>query len=140
MAHAVAAESGTGSPCRVAGSTGYSAYWIGQVARRYNQQGPAGVGDARHQPARPAGSGRLLSAEQQAALGRALREPAPDGGEWTGPTVAAWMSRELGRPVSRYLGWVYLRRLGLRRYTPRPRHVHAADAAAQEAFKGGSAS
>ncbi len=125
---------------QVAGSTGYSAYWIGQIARRYNQQGPVGVADRRHHPPGPSGPGRLLSDEQQAALRTALHGPAPAGGAWTGPTVAAWMSETLGRRVGRALGWVYLRRLGLRRYRPRPRHVQSADAAAQAAFKGGSAS
>jgi hypothetical protein len=28
----------------LAGVTGYSAYWIGQLAKRYNTQGPAGPG------------------------------------------------------------------------------------------------
>ena len=28
--------------------TGYSAYWIGQIARRYNTNGPDGVRDRRH--------------------------------------------------------------------------------------------
>jgi hypothetical protein len=27
---------------------GYSAYWIGQIARRYNTEGPDGVRDRRH--------------------------------------------------------------------------------------------
>lgn len=33
----------------VASITGYSACWIGRIAQRYNQQGPAGVKDLRHQ-------------------------------------------------------------------------------------------
>ena len=32
----------------VASVTGYSAYWIGQMASRYNCEGPDGVGDRRH--------------------------------------------------------------------------------------------
>ena len=32
----------------VAAMTGYSAYWIGQIARRYNTEGPDGVRDRRH--------------------------------------------------------------------------------------------
>ncbi len=27
----------------IAESTGYSRYWIGQIARRYNQEGPTGI-------------------------------------------------------------------------------------------------
>ncbi len=45
----------------VARITGYSAYWIGRIARRYNLHGPAGVKDFRHQT-RP--SVPLLSASQ----------------------------------------------------------------------------
>jgi transposase len=33
----------------IASITGYSAYWIGRIARRYNQQGLDGVRDLRHQ-------------------------------------------------------------------------------------------
>src|SRR5258708_14126052 len=32
----------------VARVTGYSAYWIGQIARRYNRDGPNGGPDRRH--------------------------------------------------------------------------------------------
>lgn len=119
---------------QVAAVTGYSAYWIGRIARRYHEQGPAGVEDRRHQAR---GATGVLSAEQQEELRQALRGPAPDGEQWTGRTVAEWMTARLGRTVAYWLGWAYLRRLGLRRYVPRPRHVKA-DAVAQETFKGGS--
>jgi hypothetical protein len=33
----------------IASITGYSAYWIGRIARRNNQHGPAGVKDLRRQ-------------------------------------------------------------------------------------------
>jgi transposase len=49
----------------IAGITGYSAYWIGRIARRYNEQGPDGVKDQRHQ-ARPGRA--LLAAAQQDEL------------------------------------------------------------------------
>src|SRR5260221_10266352 len=53
----------------VAAMTGYSAYWIGQIARRYNTHGPDGVRDRRHtictaQPELPA----LQLAELEALL------------------------------------------------------------------------
>jgi transposase len=61
----------------VASITGYSAYWIGRIARRYNEQGPHGVRDRRHQ-SRP--STPLLSASQQDELVAALAAGiAPDG-------------------------------------------------------------
>jgi transposase len=75
----------------------------------------------------------------QEQLRQALTGPAPTGDKWTGRTVAEWLSARLGQPIAYHLGWRYLRRLGLRRRVPRPRHVQA-DAAEQDAFKGGSAS
>src|SRR5258705_13864642 len=61
----------------VARITGYSAYWIGRIARRYNEHGPTGVKDYRHQ-SRP--STLLLSASQQDELVAALAAGgAPEG-------------------------------------------------------------
>ena len=115
---------------RVAASTGYSTRWIGQLAQRYNAAGPAGLGDHRQQNS---GSARVLSAAQEAALAAALEGPAPDGGMWTSPKVAAWIQQTTGRAVSDHLGWVSLRRAGFTPRRPRPRHAEA-DAAAQAAF------
>src|SRR5258708_26521914 len=33
---------------QVSAVTGYSAYWIGQLAKRYNTEGPAGMHNRRH--------------------------------------------------------------------------------------------
>jgi transposase len=116
----------------IASISGYSAYWIGRIARRYNQHGPAGVKDLRHQ-SRP--STPLLSGSQQDELVAALAAGgAPEGERWSGRTVAAWISQRLGRRVGRQLGWAYLRRLGARLRVPRPRHVHA-DPQVQTDFK-----
>ncbi len=121
---------------QVAAVTGYSAYWIGQIARRYNQQGSAGVSNRWHQAA---GQAPTVADAVLEELRQAMQQPAPDGEVWTGRTVAEWLSRRLGRPISYHLGWRTLRRLGWRRTAPRPRHIQAADAAAHDAFKGGSA-
>lgn len=116
----------------IASITGYSAYWIGRIARRYNERGPDGVKDLRHQ-SRP--STPLLRAAQQDELVAALATgAAPEGDRWSGRTVAAWISQRLGRRVGRQLGWVYLRRLGARLRMPRPRHVQT-DPQAQADFK-----
>ncbi len=116
----------------IASITGYSAYWIGHIARRYNEHGPDGVKDRRHQ-SRP--STPLLKAMQQDELVAALAAGgAPEGERWSGRTVAAWISQRLGRRVGRQLGWVYLRRLGARLRVPRPRHVQA-DPQAQKDFR-----
>jgi hypothetical protein len=48
--------------------------------------------------------------------------------------VAAWLSERLGCQVGRHLGWRYLRRLGARWLTSRPRHAKA-DPQAQAEFK-----
>ena len=117
---------------QVAASTGYSRYWIGQLVRRYNREGPEGMRNRQYthsHRARP-----LLSPDQLAELAAAVRGLAPQGDVWVGRTVAAWISQKVGRSVSVYLGWAYLVRLEGKRRKPRPRHVQA-DAAEQEAFK-----
>jgi transposase len=115
----------------VAAVTGYSAYWIGQIAQRYNSDGPDGVRDRRHTNC----AGRSnLPASQLAELAAAVAGPHPAGDRWCGRTVATWLSERLGRHISRQLGWRSLRRLGARWLQPRPRHVRA-DAQAQADFK-----
>ena len=120
----------------IAESTGYSGYWIGQIARRYNGAGPAGMQNRRFTHSHRAAP--VLSPELLAELAATVRGPAPEGDEWLGRTVAKWMSTRLGRPVSVQLGWTYLVRLDGKRRKPRPRHVQA-DPAEQEAFKKTSA-
>lgn len=114
----------------VIAATGYSRTWIQTIARRYNQAGPAGLGDRRH--ANP-GSPPLLDAAGHAALKVALGEVAPDGGLWTGPKVARWIGQRLGRSVADRRGWEYLRRLGYTPHRPRPAHTQA-DPDEQAAF------
>src|SRR5260370_42288740 len=101
----------------VAAVTGYSAYWIGQIARRYNTDGPEGVRDRRHAMCigRPA-----LPASHLTDLRAAVASPHPDGDHWCGRTVATWLSQRLGRQVRRQLGWRYPPRRGRRWPEPRP--------------------
>ena len=119
----------------VATVTGYSVNWVREIARRYRQDGPGGVGDRRHHnPGGPA----LLDAAGRAALQEALAGPAPDGGLWTGRQVATWLSAYVQRPIHPQRGWEYLTHLGFSLQQPRPTAVQA-DAVAQAAFnKGGS--
>ena len=124
---------GGASTAGVARSTSYSVNWVREIARRYREEGPAGIGDRRH--GNP-GAAPLLEVARQEALREALRGPAPDGGLWTGRSVAAWMSARLGRSVSVQRGWEWMRRLGYTPQRPRP-HETRADPAAQEAFKKG---
>ena len=124
----------TGMPtAEVARVSRYSVNWVRELARRYREEGPAGIGDRRH--GNP-GAAPLLDAEQQAQLRVALGGPAPNGDLWTCRSVAAWMSQTLGRPVSAQRGWEWMRRLGFTPQQPRPGETRA-DPAAQAAFKKG---
>jgi transposase len=116
----------------IAETTGYSAYWIGQVAKRYNAEGPAGMVNRRHTTSHR--TPPLLAPAQREELRQALAGPAPEEDRWSGRTVAEWMSARLGRPVSRYRGWVYLNQLKPRHGVPRPRHA-LADPSEQDVFK-----
>src|SRR6476661_2835513 len=116
----------------IAESTGYSAYWIGQIAKRYNAEGADGMRNRQYTHSHRGQP--LVSPELLAELAEAVRSPAPEGDEWLGRTVAAWIAEKLGRPVHVQLGWVYLVKLEGKRRKPRPRHVQA-DPAEQEQFK-----
>jgi transposase len=118
----------------VARLVGYSPNWVREIIRRYNADGPDALGDQR--AAHRGGNPPLLDASARAALAAALEGPAPDGGLWTGPKVAAWMRDRLGRPVGVVRGWEALRALGFRLQQPRPRAT-TTDPEAQAAFKKG---
>ncbi|MCU0518928.1 MAG: helix-turn-helix domain-containing protein [Oscillatoria sp. Prado101] len=110
-----------GKPTRaVVEATGYSATWVRKIAGRYNQYGPDGLGDRRHE--NPGGE-PLLSEQQQQELLQALQGPAPDGGSWNSRKVAEWMADKLGRQVPDQRGWDYLQRLGVS--VARPRRLKA---------------
>src|SRR5262249_59584560 len=61
----------------VAETTGYSRYWIGQLVRRYNDEGPAGMQNRQHTASWRAQP--MLSPPLQEELRQALVGPAPDG-------------------------------------------------------------
>src|SRR3954453_17934140 len=138
----------------VARVTGYGRRWVGEVARRYDEGGPDGLGDRRRgnagAPRRSDGGGPdglgdrrrgnagarpLLGAEDEAALRAALAEPPADGGLWTGPKVATWRAARLGREGRPPRGWDYLKKLGYSAQRPRPRHAEAASPEEQAAYK-----
>ena len=117
----------------IAQSTGYNRAWIGQIAKRYNTEGPAGMVNRQHTTSWRAP--RMLSSAQQEALRAALVGPAPAGAKhWSGRAVADWMAAQLGRPVQVQRGWDYLQRLQHSRQAPRPRHT-LTDAEQQDSFK-----
>src|SRR6478735_5246735 len=90
------------------------------------------IGDHR---GKNAGAKPLLDKEGEAVLKTVLAEPPADGGLWTGPKVAAWMSARLGRKVWPQRGWDYLKKLGHSLQMPRPRHAKAASAEEQALYK-----
>ena len=105
------------------GVTGYRAYWIGPIAKRSNEQGPAGMVNRRHTTSyRPP---PVLSPALQEELRVALAAASAKQQPWTGQEVAAWLAQRLGRPVSYQLGWSYLVRLKHSPQVPRPRHALA---------------
>src|SRR3954452_5839902 len=77
----------------VAQVTGYGRRWVGEVARRYDEGGPDGLGGRRGGGAGRAGTGGpgpLRGAGDGGARGPGLADPPADGGLWTGPKVATW--------------------------------------------------
>src|SRR5260370_14072263 len=81
---------------------GYRAYWIGQIAKRYNEQGPAGMQNRRHTTSyRPP---PVLAPALQEELRGVLAEAAAKHERWTGHDVAAWLAQRLGRRTPSHLG------------------------------------
>jgi len=104
---------------------------VRKLLKRYNAQDEAAIQDKRKNN----GGKRFLDETQQAALEVMLSVPPADGGLWTGPKGAAWISETLQRPVSDVSGWKYLKRLGYTLQTPRPQHQAAATPVEQQPFK-----
>ena len=123
----------------VAQMTGYCAYWIGQVARRYHDEGADGLVNHRrraHRPARRPDPRTLLPTPQdREALRAALLGAAPQEDVWNSRTVAAWLSARAGRRVSAHTAVHYLRLLDFTPQAPRPRHTKAAGSEERAAWK-----
>ena len=116
----------------IAQMTSYSTIWIYEILHRYDEHGPDGVGDRRHQNP---GQSPLVPPNVREKLAQALDGPAPDGGLWTSKKVAAWLEQELDvEHIHIPRAWELLRQLGYRPDAPRPRHQKA-DLAEQEAWK-----
>jgi transposase len=102
----------------IAESTGYSRYWIGQIAKRYNTEGAEGMQYRQHTTSyRPP---PVLSPVLQEELHGLLAEAAAPNTPWTGQGMAAWMAGRLGQPASYRLEWSYLVRLKHSPQVPRP--------------------
>jgi len=117
----------------IADTTGYNRAWIGQIAKRYNEQGPDAMVNRRYTTSWRAP--RMLSDAQQEELRQALAGPSPNGAKrWRARDVADWMAAKLGRPVATQRGWDYLQRLKHSQQLPRPQHA-LADLDQQAEFK-----
>lgn len=115
----------------VANVTGYCITWVRTIIGRYNEDGPAGIGDRRH---KNPGRRGALSARQNERLKELVREGAARNENWNGQRVAAWMSEQLGRPVYVQRGYAWLARYRLSAQVPRPQHTEA-DVEGQRIFK-----
>jgi transposase len=122
------------SGAAVARLTGYTDTWVLTIIHRYNDCGPVGLVDQRRtNPGQPP----LVSPAVREELRARLATPPPDGGLWTSPKVAVWLTERVGRPISPQRAWETLQRIGFSRQRPRPQ-ARAADPAAQAAFKKGA--
>ena len=117
----------------VAAELGYSQGWVRTIVHRYSDLGADGLKDRRRDNP---GATPVVSADVRAELQTRLADPPADGGVWTGPKVALWLSDRLGRPIAPQRAWEVLQALGYTLQRPRPRAVQA-DPGAQAAFKKG---
>jgi transposase len=129
-----------GHPAYVAAQmTGYSAYWIGRIARRFNDEGEDGLVDHRKTPhwraSHPHPHTLLSTPAQLEELRTALLGPAPQEDVWNSRTVAVWLSARLGRRVSQDAALRYLHLLDFTPQAPRPRHTKAATPEERAAWK-----
>ena len=108
----------------------YGQRWVEKLIQRYNEEGPSGLLDKRKRNK----SEKLLNPELMHKLERALESRPPDGGLWTSPKVALWMSDKLGRPVVTQTAWHYFGYLKQRLKVPRP-HNPLSDPARVTEFK-----
>lgn len=117
----------------VAAELGYTEGWVRTIVHRYIDDAADGLTDRRR--SNP-GAKPLVSAAVRAQLQARLADPPDDGGLWTGPKVAVWLSHRLERPIAPQRAWEVLRALGFTPQRPRPRAVQT-DPAAQAVFKKG---
>jgi transposase len=112
--------------------TGRASSWITSLVRRYNRDGAAAI--SRKQSTRPSHRAKVdhsLGTE----LAKALRTSAPDGGLWTAPKVAAWITDKSGQEVHHSTAWRAMRRLGFSLQVPRPANKRRASVEEQAEFK-----
>ena len=118
---------------KVADLLSFSTRWVRMLIRRYNEGGPDRLGDQRVNNGTEA---TILTAEALAALKERLKSCPDDGGQWTGPKIARWLSKFHGlKSVHDQRGWDALMALGWSIQQPRPRHPEAANEQARADLK-----
>jgi transposase len=110
---------------------GVSPAWAAEMVKRWNRHGPDGLIDGR----RENGNAPLLAPRQREHLFARLQEPAPGGGLWSGPKVAAYVQQRWGYCINPATGWKWMRRLGFTLQVPRPCHPRAASPAERRGWK-----
>src|SRR5215212_5530663 len=107
--------------------------WVERLLARYNERGPAALGDLRR------GNGtraRVLVPELLERLRARLADPPAEGGVWTSAKAARWMAGELGlEELAPQRGWEALKAIGWSIQSPRPKHPASATPEEREAFK-----
>jgi len=80
------------------------------IVKSYNQKGPDGILN-RRKTRKFYPSHALLNLEQQEQLRIALKNPPKGQTAWTGPKVAEWIAKTIGRDsVSPQRGWEYMKK------------------------------
>lgn len=115
----------------VAQECGLDPSWARRLIHRYNARGAEGLRDRRADN----GAQPLLDEAQLEVLRQAVGKDPEDGGLWSGPKVAHWMARRLGRAVVPQVGWQYLNKLGMSWKVPRPKHAQSATDQEKAAYK-----
>jgi transposase len=117
-------------------AVGLDYQYVKKIVKKYNELGVEGVKNRRKETqTHIRGKTPLLSEQQLSKLVTALRSRPEDGGIWTGPKVARWLEKEIGRKkVGNQRGWDYLKKCKYSWQKPRPKH-RKGDEKAQEDFK-----
>lgn len=111
----------------------FSARWVRELTRRYNEGGPQTLGDQRvHNGTKPT----ILTPAALAGLKERIKTAPDDGGLWSGPKIARWLAGFHGlKAVHDQRGWDALIAIGYSIQQPRPRHPAAATEEDRAALK-----
>ena len=117
-------------------AVGISYFYAKQIIKKYNQEGEKAILNG-HKTRKKHNVGKkpLLTDKQLEKLKSQLELKPDDGGLWTGPKVARWIEKEIGREkVWNQRGWDYLKKCRYSWQSPRPKH-RKGDAQQQQEFK-----